>query len=163
MGSAQPVSLSVDLIDEEEVLAPRRTRLLPLSGKSDEALRDLTERYLLWLDALASEDVDLLADMAWTAGVGRTHFDHRTGIVFQDIESLREKLQTLAQTGERPEPRTATKIAFAYTGQDSQWIGMGKDLYESEPVVRAVLDRCDKVLREERGHLLAGRDIRSDR
>ncbi len=147
VGSAQPVSLSVDLIGEEEAFAPRQTRLLPLSGKSDEALRDLTERYLSWLDELASEDVDLLADMAWTAGVGRSHFDHRTGIVFQDIESLREKLQALA---ERPEPHTATKVAFAYTGQGSEWIGLSKALYESEPVVRAVLDRCDKVLREER-------------
>ena len=150
MGSAQPVSLSVDLPDEAEAFAPRQTRLLPLSGKTDEALRDLTGRYLSWINELSSEDEDLLADMAWTAGVGRTHFDHRTGIVFQDIASLREKLQTLIETGERQEPRTATKIAFAYTGQDSQWIGMGKDLYESEPVVRSVLDRCDKVLREER-------------
>ena len=151
VGSAQPVSLSVvDLIGEEEAFALRQTRLLPLSGKSDEALRDLTGRYLSWLDALASKDVDLLADMSWTAGVGRSHFDHRAGIVFQDIASLREKLQALAETGERQEPRAATKIAFAYTGQGSQWIDMGKDLYESEPVVRAVLDRCDKVLREER-------------
>ena len=150
VGSAQPVSLSVlDLIGEEEAFAPRQTRLLPLSGKSDEALRDLTGRYLSWLDALASEDEDLLADMAWTAGVGRSHFDHRAGIVFQDVESLREKLQALAETSERQEPLTATKVAFAYTGQSSEWIGMGKELYESEPVVRAVLDRCDKVLREE--------------
>ncbi len=150
VGSAQPVSLSVlDLTGEEEAFAPRQTRLLPLSGKSDEALRDLTGRYLSWLDELASEDVDLLADMSWTAGVGRNHFDHRAGIVFQDIASLREKLQALSETGERPETRATTKIAFAYTGQGSQWIGMEKDLYESEPVVRAVLDRCDKVLREE--------------
>ena len=151
VGSAQPVSLSVlDLTGEEEAFAPRQTRLLPLSGKSDEALRDLTGRYLSWLDELASEDMDLLADMSWTAGVGRSHFDHRAGIVFQDIASLRKKLQALSEIGERPETRATTKIAFAYTGQGSQWIGMGKDLYESEPVVRAVLDRCDKVLREEK-------------
>ena len=151
VGSAQPVfSSGMDLPNEEEACAPRQTRLLPLSGKTDEALRDLTERYLSWLDELTSEDKDLLADMAWTAGVGRSHYDHRVGILFQDVESLREKLQTLAEIGERPEPHTATKVAFAYTGQDSQWIGMGKKLYESEPVVRVVLDRCDKVLREER-------------
>ena len=151
VGSAQPVSLSgMGLPNEEEAFAPRQTRLLSLSGKTDEALRDLTERYLSWLDAIASENVDLLADMAWTASVGRSHFDHRAGIVFQDIASLQEKLQALIETGERPEPRTATKVAFAYTGQSGQWMGLGKDLYESEPVVRAVLDRCDKVLREER-------------
>ena len=31
-------------------LAPRRTRFLPLSGKSDGALRDMAGRYLAWLD-----------------------------------------------------------------------------------------------------------------
>ena len=45
----------------------------------------------------------------------------------------------------------ATKVAFAFTGEGSEWVGMGQALYESEPVVRAVLDRCDAVLREERG------------
>ncbi|MDE0005377.1 MAG: acyltransferase domain-containing protein, partial [Rhodospirillaceae bacterium] len=49
------------------------------------------------------------------------------------------------------EPRAATKIAFAYTGQGSQWLGMGQALYESEPVARAVLERCEAVFREERG------------
>ena len=42
-------------------------------------------------------------------------------------------------------------MAFAYTGGSSQWVGMGKALYEREPVARAVLDRCDAVFREERG------------
>ena len=42
-------------------------------------------------------------------------------------------------------------MAFAFTGEGSEWGGMGQALYESEPVVRAVLDRCDAVLREERG------------
>ncbi len=41
-----------------------------------------------------------------------------------------------------------------YTGKESQWVGMGEELYESEPVVRAVLDRCDALLREERDESL---------
>ena len=41
-----------------------------------------------------------------------------------------------------------------FTGQASQWVGMGEDLYASEPVVRAVLDRCDRLLREARGRSL---------
>ena len=111
-----------------------------------------------WLDEpagdLSSEDAasaPLLADMAWTAGVGRSHFDHRAGVVFHDAGSLRERLSALAEGGAITKPRTATKVAFAYTGQGSQWAGMGHALYESEPVARAVLDRCDEVLREVRG------------
>ena len=63
---------------------PRTSRVLPISGKSDQALRELAERYLAWLDThghdlraeRASAD-SLLSDMAWTASVGRDHFPHR--------------------------------------------------------------------------------------
>ena len=89
--------------------------------------------------------------MAWTAGVGRSHFDHRTGLAFTDADSLRAGLAALAEDGEGSEPRAATRVAFVYTGQGSQWAGMGRDLYESEPVARAVLDRCEEVFREARG------------
>ena len=143
-------------------LAPRATRLLPLSGKTDAALREVAARYLEWLDeqeeALAAEDAasgPLLSDMAWSAGIGRSHFDRRAGVVFRDSESLRAGLQAIAATDEKPASGKAATVAFVCTGQASQWPGMGAALYESEPVVRAVLDRCDEVLAEERdGSLL---------
>ena len=143
----------------------RSARLLPLSGKSEAALRDSAGRYLAWLEERAGEigpepadpETDaaaagsLLSDMAWTAGVGRSHFDHRAAVVFRDAASLRERLEALARSGDAPEPGGgAAKVAFAYTGQGSQWVGMGRSLYMTEPVARAVLDRCESVFREER-------------
>ncbi len=139
----------------------RTTRVLPLSGKSRGALRDLAGRYLSWLDEhageLSSGDLasdPLLSDMAWTAGVGRSHFDHRAGVVFRDAETLREGLRALAATEEGEPSAAPARVAFAYTGQGSQWAGMGAALYESEPVARAVLDRCEAVFLEERGSSL---------
>ena len=136
----------------------RELRILPLSGKSPGALRDLAARYLEWLDdRTARQPADgpaeetPLADLAWTAGVGRSHFACRAGLVFRDGASLRNALETLAAASDLPGVRQPVKVAFAYTGQASQWTGMGLDLYEREPVVRAVLDRCDAMLRGERG------------
>ena len=160
VGAAQPVTVALPasitgLSVTHERLAARHTRFLPLSGKSDGALRDVAKRYLSWLDEherSSGDAVDsLLADMAWTSGVGRSHFGHRASVAFHDAASLRDQLKRLAEANEGPGPRTATKVAFAYTGQASQWVGMGEALYASEPVVRAVLDRCDAVLRETRG------------
>ena len=167
-GPAKPVVISppaelAHLPLPDSVLDPRRTRVLPLSGKSDNALRELAQKYLPWLSertqdmssmGLASDP--LLSDMAWTAGVGRSHFDYRAGIVFHDTESLREQLEVLAQGGEVTKPQAAARVAFMYTGQGSQWAGMGQALYDSEPVARAVLDRCEAVFREERGTSLLG-------
>ena len=137
--------------------AARSARLLPLSGKTAQALTDLAGGYLVWLDEQAQTNLQdpvaggLLPDMAWTAGVGRSHFSHRAAVVFSDRASLRESLEVVAG-GEDQQPSTAaTKLAFAYTGQASQWVGMGRALYDREPIFRAVLDRCDEVLQQERG------------
>ena len=174
-GPAQPVTVSMpgplaDLPLPEPGSGRRRMRLLPLSGKEDGALRELARGYLAWLDErsaeLSSEATGeaLLADMAWTAGVGRSHFDHRTGVVFGDAASLRSGLRSLEEGEARPESTATTRVAFAFTGEGSQWAGMGLELYESEPVVRGVLDRCDAVLREERGRRFpARRDVRPGR
>ena len=162
-GAASPVSASIpaavaDPPPPEEEIRPREARILPLSGKSEAALKALAGRYLEWIDERRGDRSPRdgnpgppLADLAWTAGVGRSHFAHRAGVVFRGVESLRGGLEALAEADEGPAPRAAAKVAFAYTGQASQWVGMGQDLYEREPVARAVLDRCDALLHEERG------------
>ena len=152
---SQPASVAEGMHDEAP-LAPRRTRLLPLSGRSNEVLRDLAGQYLSWLDGRAGDDgEEMLADMAWTAAVGRSHFERRAGLAFDDADSLRAALRELRETDGIEVPPAAKKVAFAYTGQASQWPGMGAALYASEPVFRAVLDRCDRVLAGDRdGSLL---------
>ncbi len=144
--------------------AARTERLLPLSGRTPQALGDLAGRYVGWLEGQAAAqgpdgpvDGALLADMAWTAGTGRAHHAHRAAVTFSDAASLRSALEALAvsEVGEgaveEAAPRAGRKLAFVYTGQASQWVGMGEALYRCEPVVRAVLDRCDRELRDRRG------------
>ena len=145
-------------VPDSSVSDAARMRLLPLSGKSDAALRDAAGRYLQWLDerdlSEPSTDRASLSDMAWTASVGRSHFTRRAGVVFRDGSSLRDALSSLADEDEpsdRPVARDNPKVAFVYTGQASQWIGMARNIYESEPVARAVIDRCDALLAESRG------------
>ena len=156
-GAAVPVTPA--LLSGEQSGA-RRTRFLPLSGKSRQALRDSASQYLSWLDEHAGElspeagaAGPILPDAVWTAAVGRSHFAHRAGIVFNDVAQLRHGLESLA-TGEDTEggatQPAATRVAFVFTGQASQWPGMGEALYETEPAFRAVLDRCDRVLSTER-------------
>ncbi len=157
-GSPRHVAISVPKAASEGAAEARAARLLPLSGKTDNALRELAERYLAWLDehsmdlgTTGSAASSFLSDMAWTAGVGRSQFAHRAGVAFRDTESLRAGLKTVAEGDRGAVAAATTKVAFVYTGQGSQWMGMGKPLYEQEPVVRAVLDRCDRLILEERG------------
>ena len=142
--------------ERESEVPVRKGRLLPLSARTPAALGELAGRYRAWL---GDEEVEVarLADMAWTAATGRSHFGSRAGLAFSDGAELRAQVEALAAA---PEERIAAdrgggKIAFLFTGQGSQWAGMGRELYENEPVFRDVLDRCEAVFREDRdGSLL---------
>ncbi|MCY3745199.1 MAG: type I polyketide synthase, partial [Acidobacteria bacterium] len=151
-GSTRPVTVG-DPPQPDGDLRERGSRILPVSAKTAGALGELTGRYLEWLDEGGAGDSAerRLADMAWTAGIGRSHFDHRAALVFSGADSLAEQLRALAEAGGGVEPGVRAKVAFAYTGQGSQWVGMGAALYGTEPVVRAVLDRCEAAFREARG------------
>ena len=147
--------------DVEIAPRERRVRLLPLSGKTPGAVRDLAQRYLTWLDD-RSDLLDprddhawlALSDMAWTAGAGRSHFQHRVALPFRDAAELRKGLSSLVSSEEldhqSPAPATV-RTAFIYSGVDGQWRGRSRQLYESEPVFRSVLDRCEEVASRELG------------
>ena len=78
---------------------------------------------------------------------------------FRDAASLRDGLQRILETPERPKPVAAAKVAFAYTGEGSHWVGMGQALYQCEPVVAGGSGslRCDAAGRTggfaARGHV----------
>ena len=164
--SSVPVRLpeqAANLPITSDGLTERGARFLPLSGKTTGALQDLTERYLMWLDESEGEpSVDglsreTLADAAWVASVGRSHFDFRDAVVFRDAASLRNGLERVRDSNgaaDGAEPISATRVAFLYAGEGGPWVSAGSSLYDSEPVARAVLDRCDAIVREERGSSL---------
>ena len=123
-----------------------------MSGKSGTALRELAQHYLTYLNGQEGSASDTsLSDLAWTASTGRSHFPHRAGLVFSDSGQLRQRLQSLVdahETSDRAEPHEVTRVAFAYTGHGAPWASLVQTLYRTEPVVRAVLDRCDEVIGE---------------
>ena len=91
----------------------------------------------------------MLSDLAWTAGTARSHLPHRAAVVFTDAGRLRQSLRSLAGSYEPPSGETrdgTTRVAFAYTGHDRRWMAAGEALYRSEPVARAVLERCAEAL-----------------
>ncbi len=160
VGFAQPIAVSLpESVSESSTvdeLTLRKSRILPLSGKTEGALHELATRYISWLDehsySLSSDDKaqSAMADMVWTASIGRSHFEHRAGIVFDEFTSLRKELASLAQSNRIMKPMAQHTIAFVYSGAGDNWGDMGKELYDSEPVVRSILDYCDGIIQRER-------------
>ena len=159
-GSSRRVPFVLDDLPQVESQSAtsigRKTRFLPLSGKSFGALNDLARGYLDWLDeqeksVATDEDAEsaLLADMSWTASVGRSHFEHRAGVAFNDCASLREGLLKVARQENEPERKPLGKLAFTFNGDSKQWVDQLDELCKQEPVLQVVLSHCDRALREE--------------
>jgi acyl transferase domain-containing protein len=130
----------------KEALNERPCQILTLSAKTPSALRELTQRYLGYLDA---DRETLLADICFTANTGRKHFDHRLTVLAESKGHLREQLADFEQisTNVVKSQDQSSKIAFLFTGQGSQYLGMGYQLYKTQPTFRQTLDHCDEILR----------------
>jgi acyl transferase domain-containing protein/surfactin synthase thioesterase subunit/acyl carrier protein len=120
--------------------------LFTLSAQTDAALRGSIERYSAWLaDASAP-----LPDICRTLTQGRTHFPRRFAAVVGSAAELRDALAEGAGPAEEPAIAPGgRRLAFLFSGQASQYAGMGAELYGSEPAFRRIIDRCDDILRDE--------------
>lgn len=124
--------------------------VLPLSARSAEALTASAQRLADWL--AANPDVEI-ADVCFTAGTGRSHFEHRAALVVDSVEGARELLSGLAEGRQAPGAVRGVcgdppKTAWLFTGQGSQYPGMARALFDTEPVFRDVLTRCAEAVDE---------------
>jgi acyl transferase domain-containing protein/acyl carrier protein len=125
-------------------------QLLFLSAKTPDALRALAQRYGDDLETLPEEH---LAPLCVASRTQRTHFSERLAVVASSIEQLRQQLSAFindetskeVSTG-RVIPWQPLSLVFLFTGQGSQYVGMGRELYESEPVFRAALEQCAQLM-----------------
>ncbi|MCA2242466.1 SDR family NAD(P)-dependent oxidoreductase [Mycobacterium sp. WUMAC-067] len=142
-----PASTDRRVADDDASASEARAgqaRVLALSARSPEALVALTRRYQDWLTA--HPDVDL-AEVCLTAGTGRSHFEHRAALVVDSVEGAREALAELAENRLRPgvvrgEHTHHPTTAWLFTGQGSQYPGMARELFDSEPVFAETVTRC---------------------
>ncbi len=135
---------------------PAQAFLMTLSAHSRPALRALANKYADLLQSCRHEDLPTLCQALHG---GRAHLSERLCVSGNDIEAMAAALRqygmgNLAAIAPASHGRMLQRhrIAFLFTGQGAQYVGMGRDLYQVEPVFRNHLDRCDTILRPGLGH-----------
>ncbi|WP_420128651.1 beta-ketoacyl synthase N-terminal-like domain-containing protein [Longimicrobium sp.] len=130
-----------------EPSAPAREwHLLPLSARTPAALEAATDRLAAHLRAHPEQ---ALADVAWTLQTGRKAFAHRRTLVARDGDGAARLLTSRApgQVFDAAAPEGGQPVAFLFPGLGNHYPGMGKGLYETEPLFRETVDRCAQILR----------------
>ncbi|MEM8828372.1 MAG: beta-ketoacyl synthase N-terminal-like domain-containing protein [Cyanobacteria bacterium P01_G01_bin.19] len=118
-----------------------RPSLLVISAKTETALSTATDNLVSYLQK--NPDVDL-ADVAYTLQIGRKAFNYRRMVIATTVEEAIEKLTTSPNT--KHQQFIDRPITFMFSGQGSQYIDMGRELYETQPVFKENCDRCFQIL-----------------
>jgi acyl transferase domain-containing protein/acyl carrier protein len=130
----------------------RDTILILLSARTPSALEQATDNLVAELEAKPEHD---LADVAFTLQAGRKPFPHRRAVVVgrDGRDDLRMTMAardpdrvytTHSEISDRP-------VVFLFSGQGTQYVDMGADLYRTEPTFRDHLDECSELLIDQIG------------
>ncbi|NTW03133.1 MAG: SDR family NAD(P)-dependent oxidoreductase, partial [Oscillochloris sp.] len=141
------------VLEEAPELVPgdlgRDQHMLVLSAKTATALEQAAANLAAHLRAHPEQP---LADVAYTLQIGRQQFAHRLALVCHDATTAAAALETLdprqVLVGEAEDVRS---LAFLFTGQGAQYVGMARELYAGEPLFREQVDYCAELLRPHLG------------
>ncbi|AUS81208.1 hypothetical protein C1701_26005 [Actinoalloteichus sp. AHMU CJ021] len=126
-----------------------------VSGRTEDALRAQAHRLSTW--TRARPDVPV-GDVAHSLLVTRSTFEHRAAVVGASREDLLRGLEAIATGTEEPgvvrastDPAVSGRVAFLFTGQGSQRVGMGEELARAFPLFGAVFDEVCREWEEHTG------------
>ncbi|TWU31996.1 type I polyketide synthase [Novipirellula artificiosorum] len=124
-----------------------RPFILSISARDEASLREYAKRYRQRLKTIDHD----LADFCYSAATRKERHELRLAVMGNDARQLRQRLTQWLNSGEASEGIVASRSmhrsnenVFVFTGQGSQWAGMGQRLLQSEPIVRDTLAEIDE-------------------
>jgi acyl transferase domain-containing protein len=118
--------------------------IFTFAAKNQQALFDLMVKNIKYFQD--NPDINF-RNACYTANLGREHLKFRKYIVASSPSNAIEEIKQLVDKVEMfPTNINIDKIAFLFTGQGSQYYGMGKSLYLHNEVFKTVIEDCEKIL-----------------
>jgi len=121
----------------------RSTHVVAVTAKSLSSFKQNLKRLLAW----AKDQSDsTLPSLAYTTTARRSHYQYRLAFEANKMQQVRETLNSYADVSRQPiASNKKPKLAFAFTGQGSHYIGMGKQLFKDVPQFRQDLEDYDQI------------------
>ncbi len=132
----------LEKVDDQE-------QIICLSAKTEEALKALAEKYI---SELSEKNINL-NNLAYTSCVGRFHFEKKLFFIESSVEGFLNSLKEFVKNDDEPKisfnqrkmhlSNMKAGFAFLFTGQGSQYKGMGSELYKNNLYFSKLIDECD--------------------
>jgi polyketide synthase PksJ len=129
----------VPLINAE---TSKEYQIILLSAKSESALEKMTGNLVQHFKNNPGID---LADAAYTLQVGRKAFQYRRASICSNVKGAIKALSPAHFNGSTPSGDLF--VVFMFPGLGAQYVNMGRDLYENQPIFRQTMDRCFEILK----------------
>ncbi|MDQ1166753.1 polyketide synthase [Flavobacterium sp. SORGH_AS_0622] len=128
--------------------AGRPLEILMWSAKSQNSLLGYENALGHFIDK--SKEIPL-ADISYSLNITRDDFNHRSFLIADSTKSAAEKLLCLKTKSSKTSllKSVPNEIGFLFPGQGSQYVKMGKTLYDNEKVYRDAVDKCAELLMDE--------------
>ncbi len=126
-----------------------RSYILPISANTPHALKELRKSYTYFLKQ--NHPLMSLEDVCFTASCGRSHLPKREAFVAANQEEMISVLQQEESSDKNEDLHTDSgqrnpMPIFVFSGQGSQWSGMGAELLKSNKLFQEVVYACDRFL-----------------
>ena len=161
-----PPASSHKTSDNSSPFAPatraEKSQLITLSAKTASALPLLLARCQQRVAEYFSDEP--LEAIAESINAANCHFPYRFAAVVQQLDDFAQ----LKINGEIKNAQEPLPICLLFSGQGSQRLEMGRDLYHHFAIVKSTLDECDSIMRAHHNKSLlefifAQGDVASDR
>ncbi len=161
LGEAPKACIPSETDSKQQTSTKKETYIIPISATSPVALKQSASNLIRHFDnsqngSKPKQEIRI-KDAAYTLGCCRSHLSQRAFIIAEDIVGLKKSLsaftaETCIQDSSAAQTiKDTTSPVFVFSGQGSQWCGMGRRLFETEPVFRDVIEQANRIAKEHAG------------
>jgi amino acid adenylation domain-containing protein len=132
--------------EEQPVGESRPLQLISWSAKTATSASKWADRLFHYIQENPEAQI---ADIAYSLHTTRVDFKERNFILAADRQDLLDKLTKFKRdpSNSKTLKEKATEIVFMFPGQGAQYLNMGRELYEQEPVFTDAVNECVALLK----------------
>ena len=143
-GNTSLIIEDAPLHETPKAVDPRSMHTITVTARSIASLKKNINNLMDFLD---QNPDTTLPSLAYTTTARRIQHNYRVAICVSEISKVKDALQAQLKDSYSPLPMVPTKTAFTFTGQGSQYTGLGQKLYEELDTFKTDIDQLDNVAR----------------